>query len=125
MPLPHAMRLNCEKLNFLEGDFTGTIIETNLKLIKDAFPAKDIKPNSKTFRKSNRSGYLPFTDLDRKIVNVGRDKTSVTHDNHLGCPILPVYPDPVCIICTENCEGCSRIYKGPYSMVKNCNGNYR
>ena len=84
MLLRRAIPFNFNNLNFLEGYFTGMIIEADLKLIKYTFAAKDIKSNSKTFRKSNRSGYLPFTDMDSKIVNVSRDKTSITHDNHLG-----------------------------------------
>lgn len=33
-----------------------------MEVIKDTFAAKDIKSDSKTFKKSNRSGYLPSTD---------------------------------------------------------------
>jgi len=100
------------------------VVEADLELIKDAFATEDIKSNSKTFRKSNRSGYLPFTDLDWEIMNLDRDKTSIPNYNHVEGPFSPIYADTMCIIYAENGKGCSRIYKDPNSMVKNCDGNY-
>jgi len=111
---PHGHKLGEKgafRSNFLKSYFTGKIVETDLELIKDAFSAKDIEYNSKTFRKSNGSEYLRFTDLDWKIVNIDRDKTSIPNYNHLGGSFSPIYADTMCTIYAENGKSCSRIYK--------------
>src|SRR4030042_1150783 len=59
------------------------IIETNLKLIEDAFAAQDIKSNSKTFRKSNRRHNLKFTNTKSDIMKVDWNVTAITDNNHL------------------------------------------
>jgi len=57
-----------ERLYLFETYLAGMVVETYLELIKNTFPAEDIKSNSETFRKPNWSSNLKFTKAKRKIV---------------------------------------------------------
>jgi hypothetical protein len=110
--------------DFLEGDLTDMIVETNLELIKDAFSAKNIESDSKTLREPDRSSNLPFVNLDGEIVKIYGDKASIANHDHLWPSSSPVYFDALDVIYTQNCVGGSRIDEDPDSVFKNRNGDY-
>jgi hypothetical protein len=100
------------------------IIEANLKLIKDAFTAKDVESNSEALREPDQGSNLPFVNLDGEIVKIHGDKVSIANHNHLLPSALPVYADADCIICAQNGKGGARINEDPNSVAKNPNWNY-
>jgi hypothetical protein len=109
---------NPEILNFLKRNFANMIIETDLKLVEDAFASENVESDAEPFRESNRSSNVVFTNLYGKVLNIDRDKASIAYYNHLRSPNMPVYPDTTCIIDTQNREGCPGICKNPDSMIK-------
>ena len=100
------------------------IVEADLKLIEDAFSAKEIETNSKTLREPDRGSNLPLVDLDGEIVKIYGDKAPVANHDHLLTSLLPLYSDALYVIYAQNCKSRSRINEDPNPVVKNSNGNY-
>jgi len=87
-PALWVMRFGYENLKFLKSYFTGMIIETDLELIENAFATKDIKSNSEALRESNWRRDFKFTNVEWKIVEIGRNVTAIPDDNHLQTAFL-------------------------------------
>jgi hypothetical protein len=100
------------------------IVKTDLELIENAITSKDVKADSKAFRKPNGSDNLPFGNLDRKVLDINGYETSVTHYNHLPSPLLPIDSETMCLIYVQNGKNSSGIHVDPHSVVKDRNGNY-
>ncbi len=66
------------------------VIETDLKLIKNTFAAKEIKPNAETFGKADRCSDFPFADFDGEIMKIDWNKTAISNNNHLLLASLPL-----------------------------------
>ena len=109
--------------DFLESYFTGMIIETNLELIEDAFAAKDIKSDSKAFRKSNRRDNLKFTNTKCEILDVGRNVTTVADYNHLEPTITDIDSHPFCCLNVKDAKDGSGVNINPDLLVKDGEGN--
>jgi len=95
-----------ERLYLLESYLAGMVVETYLELIKNTFPAEDIKSNSKTFRKPNWSSDLKFTKAKHKIVEIGRNVAAVSDYNHLEPAILKIDAHTLCCLNMENAKHC-------------------
>jgi len=95
----------------LKSYFTDVIIEADLELIKDTCTTKEIKADTKTLRKSDRGCNLPFTNLNRKGVEINRNETSIANYNHLELTLVPVNYNAKRLISTENSKCCSRANK--------------
>jgi len=91
--------------DLLKGHSAGAIIEANLKLIEDSGASEKVKPDSEALGKTNGSSNLRGPDLDRKIMNEGRNKAPITHDNHLRPTAFPVYPHISGLRSIYNAEG--------------------
>ena len=74
------------------------IVKADLELTKDAFSAKEIEANSKTFGESDGRCNLKFPNAEFEIMDIGRDEASVANHNHLLPTPLPVYSNALCII---------------------------
>ena len=74
--------------NAKASNFLRQIIETDLELIENAFATKDIKSNSEALRESNWRRDFKFTNVEWKIVEIGRNVTAIPDDNHLQTAFL-------------------------------------
>ena len=102
-------------LRLMKRYFAATIIKADLELVKDAGAAKEVEADAEAFRKADRSCDFPLVNLDNEIMKIGRDKTSITDDNHLWFAPIPFYSDAVRIIHAQDSECCSGINKDPCS----------
>lgn len=100
------------------------VIKADLKMVENTGAAEKVKANSKTFGKTNRGSNLPFTDLNRKVMEIYGNKTAVADDNHLGPPLLPVNPNTACVVHAQDGKCCSGINKHPCPVVKNGDGDH-
>jgi len=112
------------KLQFLKCHFSFFFPEAYCEMLKDTLSTEEIKADTETLRKAYRGGDFPFADLDRKIVKIGGNKTSVTNNNHLPFTAFPVYPDAMGIVYIQNSKSSSGINKDPRPVIKNSDGDY-
>src|SRR3989338_4600167 len=111
--------------DWLKGDSAGAIIEANLKLIEDSGASEKIETDSEALRKTNGSDNLRGPDLDRKLMNEVRNKTSIADYDHLGFTALPLYPHISSLCGVYHAEGGSRIDEDPDFMVPDRNRDDR
>ena len=112
------------KLIFLKGYSPDLIVEADLKLIKNSFPAKKIEANSKTLRKPDWSFNLKFSNMNAEIVKISRDVTAISYYNHLEPAILDIDSHTSCCLSIKDTKHGPRVNINPYLFVKNGNGNY-
>jgi hypothetical protein len=101
----------------LKGDLTRAIVEANLKLVEHSRAAEEVKTDSQAFRKTNRSGDLTGSQLDRNIVNKARNIAAVANDDHLSPAALPVDPHISGFSGADHAEGGSRIHVNPDFVI--------
>ena len=103
----------------------GSVVEANLKLIKDSAASEKVKTDSKTLRKADRSRNLRSPDLDGKVMNEGRNIAPIAYDNHLPPTPLPVYSDISGLRSIDNTERGPRIDVDPDFMILDRNRDDR
>jgi len=109
--------------DFLESDLADMIVEADLELIEDAFAAKNIEANSKTFRKSNGRHDLKFSNVEFEIMKIGRNETPISDHNHLECAILNVDSHTPCRSFMEDTKHRSGVNINPHLFFMNGNRN--
>ena len=95
------------------------IVETDLKLIEDAFSAKNIEADSKAFRESDGCCNLEFPNPEFEILKIGGNETPVANDDHLESAILNVDSHTPCRSFMEDTKHGSGVNVNPYLFIMN------
>ena len=111
--------------DFLEGDLVDMIVEADLKLIKDAFSAKEIEANSKTFGESDGCRNLKFPNSEFEIIKIGRNVTAIPDHNQLESAILDIDSHTSCRSFVKDTKHGSGVNINPHLFLKKGNGSYR
>jgi len=98
------------------------IVETDLELVKDACTSENVESDSETFRESNGGSNFPYINFYRNLVEIHRNKTSVSHNDHLLFALLPLNTYVSSFFCIYNAEGCTRVDINPKDIIKNSYG---
>ena len=106
-------QVEAEGSEFLKCHTTSLIIKTDLKLVKDTSTSEHIKTDTKPLRKAHGNLHFPWANVHRELVNIRRNKTSITHNNHPPSAPCPVDAEAVCFIDAQNSKDGSRNQPGP------------
>jgi len=62
-------RLGRTGRDWLEGDFSGVVVEANLKVVEHSRATEKIKADAEALRETDRSSNFGGADLERKVMN--------------------------------------------------------
>jgi len=116
-------RLGRTGRDWLEGDFSGVVVEANLKVVEHSRATEKIKADAEALRETDRSSNFGGADLERKVMNESWNIASVANDDHLLLAASPVDADAHSLVNGQHTERRSGIDKNPELMAIDRDGN--
>jgi hypothetical protein len=86
-------RLGRTGRDWLEGDFSGVVVEANLKVVEHSRATEKIKSDTEALRETDRSSNFGGADFKRKVMNESWNIASVANYDHLLLAASPVDAD--------------------------------